>query len=69
MNIPSWLEGAIRGIGTVLAIAFLSYFADATNLSFIGNPLIITMITSAALAWEQSLKDKGKGALFGAVKN
>lgn len=69
MNIPSWLEGALRGAGTVALIAVLAYFSDATNLAFIGNPFIIGIVASAALGLEQSLKDKGNGALFGAVKN
>lgn len=67
MQIPSWVEGALRGAGTVILIALLTYFSDATNLAFISNPFVIGLITSAALAWEQSLKDKGHGGLFGAV--
>lgn len=67
MNIPSWLEGVLRGAGTVALIAVLGYFGDATHLAFINNTTVVTIITMAALGWEQHIKDSGKGGLFGAV--
>lgn len=68
MNVPNWLEGFLRGVGAVLLVAFLGYISNATNISFIGNPFVITAITGLAAAWEQSIKSKSGAGLFGATR-
>lgn len=69
MNINSpALLGALRGLGMVVVIAILSYVGDATNIAFIDNPVVESIIVTVALAIEHAIEAKKGKALFGAVK-
>lgn len=57
----------MRGIGLVVLTAAVGFLADASHLAFIGNPMVVTVIVALAASWENSLKEKGQGALFGTV--
>ena len=68
MNIPPSVEGFLRGIGTVILFAVLSYLANSANLTGIVNVSVAGIISGIALAIEGSMKSQGSGGLFGMVK-
>lgn len=67
-TLPNWLEGFLRGVGLVLLVALLGYLGDRNHLSFIGNPVIVTLIVGLAASWEASIKASSGSGLFGATK-
>ena len=62
------IEGFIRGIGTVILFAVLSYVANSANLTGVVGVSLAGIISGIALAIEGSMKASGAGGLFGAVK-
>lgn len=60
--------GALRGLGVVVLIAVLGWAQQATNLSFIGNPIVISLVVAIAGAIEHSLEEKNGTALLGLAK-
>ena len=57
----------IKGCASVGVAAVVSYLADGANLTGLLNPAIATVAAGVFLVIEGYIKDKGHGALFGAV--
>lgn len=62
------LLGFIRGLGTVVLTAFLAYLGDASHLNGIVSVGIAAVISSIALAIENSIAHSSGSALFGAAR-
>lgn len=62
------LVGALRGLAVVVIIAVLGWAQNATNLEFIGNPIVVSLVIAIAGAIEHSLEEAKGKALFGAIK-
>ncbi len=60
--------GFVRGLGLVAIIAILSYAGDITNLGFLANPWLETLVASIAMSIEQSIEAKTGRVLLGTVK-
>lgn len=63
------VAGFLKGLVLVVVIAVLGFLSNATNLEFIANPAIVSLIVAVASAIESSMKAKtaGEKGLFGAV--
>ena len=67
MNYPK-LTGALQALGLAIIITVLAFLADATNLSFLNNPYMATVVAGICLAIENALQAKTGKALFGSVR-
>ena len=57
----------IKGGLSVMVAALVSYLADSANLTGFLNTSIATIVAGMFLVIEGWVKDKGRGALFGAA--
>ncbi len=63
------LLGFIRGLGTIILMAVLTYLGDASHLNGIVSALGATLISGIALSIEHSIEGVTGNALFGAVRS
>ncbi len=67
LNLNPSVLGLIRGVGSVVVFAVVSYLANAANLHGIVNDGLATLIAGVALMLEHQMEANGGGALFGAA--
>lgn len=67
MNISPATLGLLRGIGTTILFAVLTYLGDASHLLGVFSPEVAAVIAGIVLAIEHSVENKTGGAFFGAV--
>lgn len=69
MELNPTQAGFIKGLGTVVVLAVVSYLASAAHLEGVLNPTLAALAASIFAAIESSLKAKSNGekGLFGAV--
>ncbi len=65
VNLSPSVLGFIRGVGSVIVFAVVSYLANAANLHGIMNDGLATLIAGVALMVEHEMQTSGTGALFG----
>ena len=68
MTLSASQIGFIRGLGFTALLAILTYLGNSAHLAGVVTTSVATIISSLALAWENSLTAKTGNALLGAVK-
>jgi len=68
MEISPALSGFLKGLMLVVFGAIAAYFSDATHLTGVFPPLVVSLVVAVASAVESSIKASTGAALFGAVK-
>jgi hypothetical protein len=63
---PAFL-GLIRGLGTAVLLAGLTYLGDASHLNGVVSVSVATVIAALALSLEHYIEGRTGNALFGAV--
>ena len=64
---PAWV-GFLRGIGTVVLFAVLSFLANSANLTPVLGTSLAGIVSGLILAIENSLGVKSGTSLFGATR-
>lgn len=63
------LLGLIRGLGTAVLLAGLTYLGDVSHLNGILSVSVATIVSALALSLEHYIEGKNGNALFGAVRS